>query len=95
MIEELPTSVRATLAQAEPVEAEQRNLLMNEGLTDTEKKLYALASEEEVQPVDYLVVTSGLNSIEVLATLFTPEMKGISVSCRGSSSRKFCCNKMT
>ena len=63
--------------QAEPVEAEQRNLLVNEGLTDTEKKLYGLLNSEEAQPIDYLVETSGLNSSEVLATLFTLEMKGV------------------
>ena len=77
VIEELPTPIRAALTQAEPMEAEQRNLLVNEGLTDTEKKLYALLSAEEAQPIDYLVETSGLNSSEVLATLFTLEMKGI------------------
>ena len=77
VIEELPTPVRAALVQAEPVEAEQRNLLVNEGLTDTEKKLYALLTAEEAQPIDYLVETSGLNSSEVLATLFTLEMKGV------------------
>ena len=77
VIEELSTPVRAALVQAEPVEAEQRNLLVNEGLTDTEKKLYALLTAEEAQPIDYLVETSGLNSSEVLATLFTLEMKGV------------------
>ena len=77
VIEELPTPIRAALTQAEPMEAEQRNLLLNEGLTDTEKKLYALLSAEEAQPIDHLVETSGLNSSEVLATLFTLEMKGI------------------
>jgi DNA processing protein len=77
VIEELPTPVRAALVQAEPVEAEQRNLLLTEGLTDSEQKLYALLSAEEAQPIDYLVETTGLNSSEVLATLFTLEMKGI------------------
>ncbi len=77
VIEELPTPVRAALVQAEPVEAEQRNLLLTEGLTDSERKLYALLSAEEAQPIDYLVETTGLNSSEVLATLFTLEMKGI------------------
>ncbi len=77
VVEELPTPVRAALVQAEPVEAEQRNLLLTEGLTDSERKLYALLSAEEAQPIDYLVETTGLNSSEVLATLFTLEMKGI------------------
>jgi hypothetical protein len=67
----------AKLVQAEPVEAEQRNLLVNEGLTDTEKKLYGLLNSEQAQPIDSLVETSGLNSSEVLATLFTLEIKGV------------------
>ncbi|HEY2119831.1 MAG TPA: hypothetical protein VGH37_11645 [Candidatus Acidoferrum sp.] len=31
----------------------------------------------ETQPIDYLVETTGLNSSEVLATLFNLELKGI------------------
>jgi predicted Rossmann fold nucleotide-binding protein DprA/Smf involved in DNA uptake len=77
VIEELPTPVRAALVQAEPVEAEQRNLLLTEGLTDSERGLYAPSSAEEAQPIDYLVETTGLNSSEVLATLFTMAMKGM------------------
>ena len=63
--------------QAKPVEAEQRNLLLAEGLNDSERKIYALLSVDETQPIDYLVETTGLNSSEVLATLFNLEMKGI------------------
>ena len=77
VIGELPTPIRAALVQAEPTEAEQRNLLANEGLNDTETKIYGLLTAEEAQPIDDLVKTSGLNSSEVLATLFTLEMKGI------------------
>ncbi len=36
-----------------------------------------MLSAAEAQPIDYLVETSGLNSSEVLATLFILEMKGI------------------
>lgn len=50
---------------------------MNEGLNDTEQKIYAPLSAEETQPIDWILETSGLNSSEVLATLFTLEMKGI------------------
>ena len=77
VIEELPTPIRAALVQAEAMESEQRNLLVTEALTDSEKAIYELLSVDEAQPIDYLVETSGLNSSEVLATLFTLEMKGI------------------
>ncbi len=77
VIEELPTPVRAALVKAEAVEAEQRNLLLVDGLSDIQRKLYELLSAEESRPIDDLVDTSGLNSSEVLATLFDLEMKGI------------------
>jgi DNA processing protein len=77
VIEELPTPIRAALTQAEVVESEQRNLLVMDGLTGSEKAIYELLSVDEPQPIDYLVETCGLNSSEVLATLFTLEMKGI------------------
>jgi len=77
VIEELPTPVRAALVQIEAVESEQRNLLVADGLSPTEKKIYELLSAEESRPIDSLVETSGLNSSEVLATLFTLEIKGI------------------
>jgi DNA processing protein len=77
VIEELPTPVRAALVQLEAIESEQRNLLVADGLSPTEKKIYELLSAQESRPIDSLVETSGLNSSEVLATLFTLEMKGI------------------
>lgn len=77
VIEELPTPVRAALLKAEAVEAEQRNLLLVDGLTPVQRKLYELLSAEESRHIDDLVDTSGLNSSEVLATLFDLEMKGI------------------
>jgi len=77
VIEELPTPVRAALVKAEAVEAEQRNLLVVDGLTPVQRKLYELLSAEESRHIDDLVDTSGLNSSEVLATLFDLEMKGI------------------
>lgn len=77
VIEELPTPVRAALVKAEAVEAEQRNLLLVDGLSDAQRKLYELLSAEESRPIDDIVDTSGLNSSEVLATLFDLEMKGI------------------
>ena len=77
VIEELPTPVRAALVKAEAVEAEQRNLLLVDGLSDVQRKLYVLLSAEESRHIDDIVDTSGLNSSEVLATLFDLEMKGI------------------
>jgi DNA processing protein len=77
VIEELPTPVRAALVQAEVVESAQRNLLLEEGLNPTAKKLYELLSAEESRHIDDLVETSGLNSSDVLATLFDLEMRGI------------------
>lgn len=87
VIEELPTPVRAALVQAEKPEAEQRNLLAADGLNGSEKKLYELLSADEPVPIDELVERSGLNSSEVLATLFTLEMKGI---VRQLPGKQFC-----
>ena len=77
VIEELPTPVRAALVQAEQPEAEQRNLLAAASLNGSEKKLYELLSADEPKHIDDIVERSGLNSSEVLATLFNLEMKGI------------------
>jgi len=77
VIEELPTPIRSALVQAEVLESEQRNLLAADGLTPTEKKIYALLTTEQPRPIDDLVETTGLNSYEVLATLFDLEIKGI------------------
>ncbi len=77
VIEELPTPVRAALVQAEQPEAEQRNLLAAASLNSSEKKIYDLLSTDEPKHIDDIVEASGLNSSEVLATLFDLEMKGI------------------
>ncbi|MGB7493526.1 MAG: DNA-processing protein DprA [Candidatus Acidiferrum sp.] len=77
VIEELPTPIKAALVQAEAVESEQRNLLASDGLNPSEKRIYELLSAEETRHIDDLVETTGLNSSEVLATLFELEMKGI------------------
>lgn len=77
VIEELPTPVRAALVQAEQPEAEQRNLLAAASLNSPEKKIYDLMSTDEPKHIDEIVESSGLNSSEVLATLFDLEMKGI------------------
>jgi len=77
VVEELPTPVRAALVQAEQPEAEQRNLLAAASLNSSEKKIYDLLSTDEPKHIDDIVERSGLNSSEVLATLFDMEMKGI------------------
>lgn len=77
VIEELPTPVRAALTQAEAPEAEQRNLLAAAALNSSEKKLFELLSADVPVHIDDIVELSGLNSSEVLATLFNLEMKGI------------------
>jgi DNA processing protein len=87
VIEELPTPVRAALVQAEQPEAEQRNLLADAALNGSEKKLYELLNAEEPVAIDDIVECSGLNSSDVLATLFNLEMKGIVQQLPG---KQFC-----
>ncbi len=76
-------SIRTASVRAEPVHEEQSAWRGNEKLTDTDKKPYAIVSAEEAQPFDYPVETTGLNSCEVLATLFTPELKRILLQLPG------------
>jgi DNA processing protein len=75
VIEELPTPVRAALVHAEQPEAEQRDRLAAASLNGSEKKLYGLLNAEQPVHIDDIVERSGLNSSEVLATLFDLEMK--------------------
>jgi DNA processing protein len=77
VIEDLPTPVRAALLKAEKPEAEQHNLLLVASLNSSEKKIYELLNSDEAVHIDDIVERSGLNSSEVLATLFDLEMKGI------------------
>jgi DNA processing protein len=88
VIEELPTPVRAVLVKAERPEAEQRNLLAAASLGASERKLYELLVVEETRHIDELVENSGLNSSEVLATLFNLEMKGVVRQLPGKQSSK-------
>src|SRR5262245_34086606 len=67
----------AALVQAEQPEAEQRNLLAVNRLNSSKKERSELLSAEEPIPIDDLVERSGLNSSELLATLFALEMKRI------------------
>ena len=77
VIEELPTPVRAALVKAQRPESEQRNLLAFAALEAAKKKLYQLLVVEQTRHIDELVENSGLNSSEVLATLFDLEIKGV------------------
>jgi len=77
VIEELPTPLRAALLQAQQPEAEQRNLLAAVALNRPQKKLYDLLSTDQPVHIDDLMERSGLNSSEVLATLFDLEMKAV------------------
>jgi DNA processing protein len=87
VIEELPTPVRAALLQAEQPEAEQRNLLAAASLNGSEKKLYELLTADDPIHIDDIVERSGLNSSDVLATLFNLEMQGI---VRQLPGKQFC-----
>lgn len=77
VIEDLPTPIRAILVRAEAPESEQRNLLAAASLNSSEKKIYELLAIDLPVHIDDIVERSGLNSSEVLATLFDLEMKGI------------------
>jgi len=87
VIEELPTPIRAALIQAERPEAEQRNLLAAASLNGSAKKLYELLTADDPVHIDDIVERSGLNSSDVLATLFNLEMQGI---VRQLPGKQFC-----
>jgi DNA processing protein len=77
VIEELPTEIRAALVPVEAPDATERASLFEESLNPSEKILCGLLNADEARHVDELVELSGLNSSEVLATLFELEMKGL------------------
>jgi DNA processing protein len=58
-------------------ETGEANLLVAASLNPSEKKIYDLLQSDEPQPIDDIVERSGLNSSELLATLFNLAMKGI------------------
>jgi len=87
VIEELPTPIRAALTQAEQPETEQRNLLAAASLNGSAKKLYELLTADDPVHIDDIVERSGLNSSDVLATLFNLEMQGI---VRQLPGKQFC-----
>ena len=77
VVEELPTPVRADLMPVEEASPEERAMLVEEGLSATERALFGLLSMDNARPIDDLVESSGLNSSEVLAALFDLEMRGV------------------
>jgi DNA processing protein len=77
VIEDLPSPVRALLARAEAPESEERNLLAAASLNSSEKKIYEVLTVDQPVQLDDILDRSGLNSCEVLSTLFDLEMKGI------------------
>src|SRR5690349_6240031 len=86
VIEELPTPVRAAMVHAEKPEAAKRDSLVQASLNPSEKRIYDLLSADESHHIDDIVERSGLNSSEVLATLFDLEMKGV---VRQSPGKRF------
>ena len=65
------------MVEAEAVEERAANLLAANGLSGSQDKIYDVLSVEEPRAIDDIVERSGLNSGEVLATLFELEMKGL------------------
>src|SRR5258708_13900560 len=88
VIEEVAAPVRAALTRAMQPESGQASLLIAASLNPSEKRLYELLSSDEPQPMCDIVERSGLNSSEVLATLFNLEMKGIVRQLPGKLFRK-------
>jgi DNA processing protein len=77
VVEELPTSIRAELLLVETTDGAERASLIEQSLGPSEKTLYAMLGLDQARHVDELVEQSGMNSSEVLATLFELEMKGL------------------
>jgi predicted Rossmann fold nucleotide-binding protein DprA/Smf involved in DNA uptake len=70
--------------------ATQRDLPLAASLNSPEKKTYELLSSDEAVHIDDTVERSGLNSSEVLATLFDLEMKGIVRQMSGEQFNRVC-----
>lgn len=77
VVEELPTGIRAELVPVESPPAGERETLFEATLPASEKILYSLLLPDQTRHVDELVEQSGLNSSEVLSSLFELEMKGL------------------
>lgn len=77
IVEELPTPVRADLVPVESAPPEEREALILEKMTPSERPIYQLLAVEKARHIDDLVENSGLSSSEVLATLFDMELRGV------------------
>jgi DNA processing protein len=77
VVEELPIHVRAELRLIEERPAHVRELLLEQGMGQIERKVYALLKADESLHVDDLAESSGLSSSELLAALCEMEMRGV------------------
>jgi DNA processing protein len=77
VVEELPTPVRAELVPVETASSEECTLIVEKSLTAELRQIYDLLSLDKSFQIDEIVESSGLNSSQVLATLFDLEMKGL------------------
>ena len=69
--------VRVALVEAEELESWWRNQLAANSLTSIERISYELRSAQKSGHIDDRLRNTGLNSSEVLATLFELETSGI------------------
>ena len=65
-------------------------MLVSASLTGSAKKIYDLLDAEHPRHIDDIVETSGLNSSEVLATLFELEMKSVVRQLLGNNLLGYC-----
>jgi DNA processing protein len=77
VVEELPTPVRAELLPVETASSEECTEIVEKSLSAELRQLYDLLSMDKSRHIDEIVELSGLNSSQVLASLFDLEMKGL------------------
>jgi predicted Rossmann fold nucleotide-binding protein DprA/Smf involved in DNA uptake len=75
--EELPTPAQAVLTKAEQPAPSRRNELLAASLDSSQEEIYELPSSDKAVHIDDIVERSGLNSSDVLATLFAAGMNRI------------------
>ncbi|HWF39735.1 MAG TPA: DNA-processing protein DprA [Candidatus Acidoferrales bacterium] len=77
VVEELPTPVRAELVPLETASSEECTAIVEKSLSAELRQIYDLLSMDKGRHIDEIVELSGLNSSQVLASLFDLEMKGL------------------
>jgi len=77
VVEELPTPVRAELLPVETASSEECTAIVEKSLSAELRQIYDLLSMDKSRHIDEIVELSGLNSSQVLASLFDLEMKGL------------------